>query len=121
MMRPLIFSVSLLFGALSAHASSGGRVAVTCDSFPFSDVVKVELVETDLEGQLFARETLASGETRDLYAMINASDVEAGQAIRLSDWNGYTRTLYRSGAGAYQVVTQDECSSAISFVACSER
>lgn len=114
----LLLVLSALF-TISAQADTG-RVLVSCDPFPFTDVVKVELVETDLTGQVYVRETDSRGEKNDIRVYYNISDIYAGGEFSASDWHGYTRKLTRVSPGQYLLTTQDECTSSHHFLTCSE-
>src|SRR5688500_17661174 len=106
---------TVLAALLISSAFAGpGDVLLTCAPVPFSDLEKIEIVESDLAGQIFVVET--GSDKKVSYKAHAADDLIKGE-LSLSDWYGYTRTLIRDGGG-WSITHQDECSGGITSIKC---
>lgn len=113
------FSLIALFFALSSLAqASEGRVRVACRALPFVDLKKIEIRETDLDGQYQIVETGVDA-TR-LSPTFGVAEIEKSEFPALADWNGYARRLVRYGRGNYAIEVRDECGGAVSGIDCRE-
>ena len=111
---------SLVFLASFGTAfASTGRPVVVCNDVPFSDLKRIEIRETDLEGQYLVVET-ASDRTERYSPVFGANELEKGEYPALSSWNGYERRLVRYGRDSYSITIQDECTTSVLSLDCKD-
>ncbi|MBS1960838.1 MAG: hypothetical protein JST04_01375 [Bdellovibrionales bacterium] len=122
MRNTLLALVTGLF--LASFAQAADRVVVVCSETHFSDLVKIEIRETDLRGQYQIVETLRDSANKAnvsrLSNVFGFAEIEKSEFPELTAWNGYTRTLVRYGRGNYAIRIQDECSGSTLSVSCEE-
>lgn len=119
-------SLAVLFGlftAVGAQASQG-RIVVSCEKTGFSDLLKIEIQETDLKGQYVMIETtrdFAKKENVTRYTTVfGYAEIEKSEFPELTPWNGYTRNLIRYGRDNYSILFKDECSGGSTTISCKE-
>lgn len=120
----IALTFGLVIGAYAHAAEPGDNVKVLCASTPFSDLLKIEIQETDLKGQYVMVETLydaytkkTSSKVSDVFSM---EEIEKSELPELTEWAGYTRTLIRNGPNDYTMSVVDECTSSYSTISCVE-
>ena len=122
-MKKVFCILSLVMMASSAFAN--GKVILSCKNTSFTDLEKIEIVETDLKGQYQIVETSNVVDAPSVISSVfNEADKDQIPYPMLSEWNGYTRQLIRDrnsdGTSSYSILLQDECTSSISSLTCTE-
>jgi hypothetical protein len=107
------FFFAALFISPSVFASAS-EVILTCTNSSFEDLKEIVVTVTEND-QLEVTERASNGKV--LTYIRNLSDLTADNSIELSDWYGYSRTLYKSGSG-WSIEHRDECSGGYSSIEC---
>ena len=109
---------------LSSFAQAADAIVVSCKETRFSDLVKIEIRETDLKGQYQIVETLRDSAKKSedvrFSPVFGQAEIEKSEFPELTPWYGYTRTLVRYGRGNYAIRIQDECSGSTIVLSCDE-
>lgn len=120
----IALTFGLVVGAYAHAATTDGSVRVLCESTPFTDLLKIEIQETDLKGQYQIVETLYDGyskKTSSKYSPVfSMEEIEKSEFPELTEWAGYTRTLIRNGPGDYAIELVDECNGSYNTLSCKE-
>jgi hypothetical protein len=108
---------------MSVAQASGGRIVVDCGETPFDDLVGIQIQATDQPDRYVIVETsrTLSGPDEIRFSPVFGTEaLEKSEFPDLTPWNGYTRKLIRFGRDDYAISTEDECSSALSMIRCTE-
>ncbi len=122
-MKNMLFAMTVFVLSLTSFA--GDRLMVSCKNTSYSDLSKIEIIETDLAGQYQIIETSSDKNAPSVYSPVfGETEIKSNLMPELSSWNGYKRKLVRevtsSGTVYYSIVAQDECSENVVSVDCQE-
>lgn len=100
---------------VSASIAQANDVLLTCTDTNFSDLKTIVITTSDVSAnEMIVTETSSSG-SEIVYSRALAH--KENLDIELSDWRGYSRSLYNDGS-TWSIGYHDECSGGTSSVTC---
>ncbi len=127
--KPAVCVDAHLYNGLAPKENAPEDLMVECDT-PFLDLIKVEIREQmDLAGSYYLVEYFSDGRVNTIYDFFGSetlkpeelktqAEIEKFAFPKLTDWNGYKRTLHRSSNTAWYMETRDECSGSWHSISC---
>lgn len=123
-MKTILTALVLSLSFVSASQAFLGETRVRCEKTGFADLTRIEIQETDLDGQYQIVETLynsATNRTTNRFSPVfGMEEIEKSEFPALTPWYGYERKLIRNGRGLFSITAVDECSSFSTTLTCED-